>query len=87
MVNIVYGALGVIAVLGLLGLGFFMGWNARVKWVDHTTRAVSVEINEQQKRDLEAQQRAFETMMSYNQEVAYGETKGLAELMKEGGTE
>ena len=44
--NVVFGAVGVLAVLGLLALGFFMGWTGRQKWTQHTARAVAQEASE-----------------------------------------
>jgi hypothetical protein len=84
MQNVIYGALGVLVVLGLLALGFFMGWKARVLWVRHTHRAVSEEISEQERRELRAHQKAFDGLMSYNVETAYGMNPSLDELTKEG---
>jgi len=85
MQNVIYGALGVLAVLGLLALGFFMGWKARVLWVKHTVQAVRAEVTEQERRALEAEQKAFDGLMNYNMETAYGMNRGLDEVMREGG--
>lgn len=84
MQNVIYGALGVLLVLGLIALGFFMGWKARVLWVQHTHRAVAAELTEQEKRDLKAEQKAFDGLMNYNVETAYGMNTSLDELVKEG---
>lgn len=85
MMNFIFGALGVLLVLGLLALGFFMGWKARILWRTHTTRAVKQELTEQERLAFEAQQKAFDDLLSYNVETAYGMNKGLNEAYGEGG--
>lgn len=87
MQNVIYGALGVLLVLGLIALGFFIGWRSRVLWVQHTHRAVTEELTEQERRELHAQQKAFDGLMSYNAETAYGLNTSLDELAKEGVTD
>lgn len=81
MMNIVFGALGVLLVLGLLALGFFCGWRARICWVSHTQRAAIQEISEQERKELLAQQKAFDQMMSYNADVAYGTARTLDDII------
>lgn len=83
--NFIFGALGVLLVLGLLALGFFMGWRARILWRTHTHQAVRQEISEKERLAFEAQQKAFDDLMSYNTETAYGMNKGLNEIYGEGG--
>lgn len=85
MQNIIFGALGVLLVLGLLALGFFMGWRGHVLWLRHTRTAVAKEMTEQEKRAYEAQQRAFEGLMNYSAETAYGLNRGLEDLYNDGG--
>ena len=85
MINFIFGALGVLLVLGLLALGFFIGWKARILWRTHTTRAVRQELTEQERLAFEAQQKAFDDLLSYNVETAYGMNKGLNGMQGEGG--
>lgn len=85
MEHIVLGAIGVLVVLGLLVLGFSIGWRCRIMWTRHTTRAVKQELTEQERRDLIAQQRAFDSLMNYSAETAYGMTAGLQDLAGEAG--
>lgn len=85
MQNVIFGALGVLLVLGLLALGFFMGWKGWELWTRHTTRAVEQEISEQERRAFLAQQKAFDDLLGYNAETAYGLNRGLEELEREGG--
>lgn len=76
MLYVLYGAVGVLAALGLLGLGFFAGWKARKLWQEHTRRAAVQEASEEERRRLEAEQRAFEGLMGYSPETAYGIADG-----------
>lgn len=85
MLNILFGALGVLLVLGLLALGFFMGWRARIMWLSHTTRAVKQEISEKERLAFEAQQKAFDDLLSYNTETAYGMNVDLNAVYGEDG--
>lgn len=83
MINVLLGALGVLLVLGLLALGFFMGWRGHVLWLRHTRTAVTQELSEKEKQAFEAEQRAFEGLMNYNADTAYGRNKSLDELARE----
>ena len=85
MQYVAYGALGVLFALGLLALGFFAGWRGRGMWLKHTAQAVKQEISEQERREFEAQQKAFDGLLSYNAEQAFGMNKSLEELVQEGG--
>ena len=85
MLNILFGALGVLLVLGLLALGFFLGWRARILWLTHTRREVTREISEKERMAFEAQQRAFDDLMSYNTETAYGMNTDMNSIYGEGG--
>ena len=69
MIALVYGALGTILVLALLGLGAFLGWYCAV----HIRKKTSEEATEEERRHLAAEQRAFECMLGYNPDTAYGE--------------
>lgn len=85
MLYVAYGALGVLLVLGLLSAGFFIGWRSHVLWLKHTTRAVRHELSEQEKQAFEAQRKAFDGLMGYSAEVAYGLNVGPEELIQERG--
>lgn len=80
MTYVLYGAAGILAVLGLLALGGAMGWKIHGVWLDHTRKAVAKEATEEERRLLTEQQRAFEGMLHYNTEQAYGLTRRLEEL-------
>lgn len=72
MMYLVYGAVGTLAVLSLLSLGFFIGWKANDAFVKQSRLRAAEEATEDQKRMLLAQQQAFESMLNYNIETAYG---------------
>lgn len=72
MIYLFYGAVGTLAVLGLLACGFLIGWKANTAFVRHSRRRAEEEITEEQKREFAAQQQAFESMLSYNIDTAYG---------------
>ena len=80
MQYLIYGALGTLAVLALLTLGVFIGWKANNSFRIHSTRVAAEEASEEERRQLLAEQKAFESMLNYNPETAYGMTKGLDEM-------
>lgn len=82
MTYVIYGALGMLAALGLLAVGVVAGWKARGAWQEHTRQAVAKEATEEERRQLVESQRAFEGMLNYNTEQAYGMNKGLEELAR-----
>lgn len=82
MTYVIYGALGMLAVLGLLVGGAAIGWRARGAWQERARQAVAKEATEEERRQLMEQQRAFEGMLNYNVEQAYGMNKSLEELAK-----
>lgn len=71
MIYFVYGAVGALAVLGLLALGFFIGWKCRKKF-EHNDPVPMEEMTEEHRHQMLAQQMAFESMLNYNQDTAYG---------------
>lgn len=81
MEYLIYGALGVLVVLALLALGIFVGWKANTAFRLHSTRVAAEEASEEERRQLVADQRAFESMLNYNQDTAYGLNKGLDEMV------
>lgn len=81
MTYVLYGALGTIGVLALMALGFWAGWKARIAWTEHTRQAAVSEATEEERRQLRAEQKAFEGMLNYNPETAYGMNITLEELV------
>ena len=79
MSYLIYGAVGTLAVLGLLACGVFIGWKANNAFQKYTRRRAEEEATEEQKRRERAQQAFFEGMLSYNVETAYN-IAGGAEL-------
>ena len=74
MMSLIYGAAGMLAVLGLLAVGVFLGWKATRMFDRYRTKRAEEEITQEQRRQLAAQQQAFEEMLRYNQDTAYGLT-------------
>lgn len=72
MTNFVYGCLGVLAVLALLGIGAFLGWKLRRAYDRHNRKVVREGVTEEQIRRFHADQEAFSAMMNYSPEIAYG---------------
>ena len=79
MIYLFFGAVGTLAVLGLLACGVFIGWKANGAFIRHSRQYAVEEATEEQRRQLLAQQQAFEEMLGYNADAAYGLTGG-AEL-------
>ena len=72
MIELIYGAVGTLAVLGLLAGGFFIGWKANQSFTKYSRARAAEEATEEQRRQFVAQQQAFENMLSYNVDTAYG---------------
>ena len=72
MTNILYGSIGVIAVLVLLFIGAFLGWKLRVAYDQHNRNVVREGVTEEQIRRFHADQEAFSAMINYSPETAYG---------------
>lgn len=83
MIYLVYGAGGILTVLALLAAGAVLGWRANDAFGRYHARRAAEEATEEQLRQFAAQQQAFESMLSYNQDTAYGVSTGLSET--EGG--
>lgn len=77
MINILYGALGALGVLALMGVSFLIGWKANNAFHKHSAAVVAEEASEEERRQLIAQQKAFEDMINYNVDMAYGMSAGL----------
>jgi len=82
MTNVLFGALGMLFVLALLALGFLLGWKMNNIWRSHAKKVVAAEVSEQELQRLKAEQRAFEGMLNYNTDIAYGLVPDLAEMAR-----
>lgn len=78
MSYLVYGAGGMLAVLALLAAGMLLGWRANDAFGKYSAQRAAEEATEEQVRQLAAQQQAFESMLSYNQDTAYGLQSGVS---------
>lgn len=72
MMYLVYGVGGMLGVLVLLVLGGYCGWKAHEMFRHYSRRKSAEEWTQEQNRQLVAQQQAFEEMLRYNQDTAYG---------------
>ena len=85
MMSLIYGAVGMLAVLGLLAVGAFLGWKVTRLFDRYRSARAQEEVTQEQRRQLVAQQQAFEEMLRYNQDTAYGLAAGLGAM--QGGEE
>ena len=82
MTFVIYGAVGVLAVLLLLLGGAFLGWKLHVRYIAHNHKIIREELTDEQKRKFAADQAAWDAMMNYSVETAYGLNPTLEELAK-----
>lgn len=85
MIYLIYGAVGALMVLGVLAAGVFIGWKAGDAARKYGGSSTAGQETEEQRRQLKAQQQAFESMLSYNTDTAYGIDPAFSALM--GGAE
>ncbi len=76
MKNFFRGAAGTLAVLGLVSLGAFCGWKAKERFQQKAVQ----EVREEERRRVEEDQRAFNDMLNYNIDTAYGMTGSVENL-------
>ena len=76
MIYLIYGAVGTLAVLGLLACGVFLGWKGNSAFQKYTRRRAEEEATEEQKRRERAQQAFFDDLLSYSPETAYNVSGG-----------
>lgn len=85
MIYLIYGAAGALTVFMLVTAGFLTGWKSAEMFRKRGADSTAEEATEEQLRQLAAQQQAFESMLSYNAETAYGVDSAFRTLR--GGTE
>jgi hypothetical protein len=83
MHNFIFGAVGALSVMVLIAIGIFIGWKANNAFRLHSTRVAAEEASEEERRQLLAEQKAFDSMLNYNQDTAYGMNKGLSDMVGE----
>ena len=82
MVFLIYGALGVLTVLLLFFGGAFLGWHLHTRYLAHNHKIIREELTDEQKRKFAADQAAWDAMMNYSVETAYGLNPTLEEIAK-----
>ena len=72
MIYIVYGAVGVVAVLLLFIAGCFTGWKLHVAYEKHNRALTPAPTPaEEERRELTESLKALDSMLNYNADVAY----------------
>lgn len=72
MTYFIYGVLGMLFTVGLFAGGVFLGWHLRIRYTDRTQAVVREELTEQEKRRRKEDAQAFDTLVNYSPEMAYG---------------
>lgn len=72
MTYFIYGVLGMLFTVALFSGGVFLGWHLRIRYTDKTKLAAHEELTEQQKREAKEAAKAFDQLVNYNPEIAYG---------------
>lgn len=74
MINALYGALGAVLVLLLFAAGVYVGYRLHRRYMEHeaSKRPTPIAPEEQERRRLIEDQKAFRDMMGYNAEMAFG---------------
>lgn len=80
MNNFIFGAVGALFVMAMVAVGIYIGWKANDAFRKHSTRVAAQEASEEERRQLIAEQKAFDNMLNYNQDTAYGLNVGVSEL-------
>lgn len=70
--ELIYGAVGAVAVLLLFLTGALAGWKLREFVSRQVARQHAEALSEEEVREQQAQQAAFRQMQSYNVDMAYG---------------
>ena len=71
MEYLILGAGGVLLVLAVLAAGAVLGWKGSQAWQRHCGKRVAKEATEEERQALEAEQRAFSSLLNYNADRAY----------------
>lgn len=72
MMTFFYGVLGMLLTLVLFAGGVVLGWHLRIKYQDKTKAAVHFELSEQEKKRQKEDAQAFDQLVNYGPEIAYG---------------
>ena len=75
MTYFIYGVLGMLFTLVLFAGGVMTGWHLRIRYQSKTAAAVKTELSEQEKRRQREDAKAFDQLVNYSPELAYGLVK------------
>lgn len=82
MKYVIFGAVGVLVVLILLLVGAYIGWRLHKAYEKHNRKVAHETLTEEQKHQIREEQRAFDAMLNYTPEMAYGLQTSLADYAK-----
>lgn len=72
MPEIMWGVIGTLLTLGIVCGAFIAGWKANELWKAKTAKAEARVLSEKEKQRQKEDAEAFQTMLNYNADVAYG---------------
>lgn len=70
--EILWGIFGALLTIGLVVGGFVAGWKMNDLCREKSAAAVQEELTEQDKKRLREDNEAFQQLLNYNSDVAYG---------------
>ena len=82
MINVVYGAVGVLLTLGLLVVGGLVGWKAHKKYTENAKVVAESQYTEEQVKRMKDEKVAFEEMLNYTAATAYNMNGDAEQLLK-----
>ena len=72
MENILYGAIGALFTVALFSAGVYTGWRVHIRYTEKTAATVRTELSEAEKRRQREDAQAFDQLVNYSPEMAYG---------------
>ena len=72
MPYVLWGILGAVLALGLFAGGFVAGWKVNNLCRKKSVAAAAEALTEEEKRKLREEQLAFQQLLNYNADMAYG---------------
>lgn len=77
MIALLFGAVGAAAVIALVTFGICVGWTIRGR----CGKSSAAEETREEQRLVREEQRAFEDMLHYNMDTAYGMNGDIGSMM------
>lgn len=79
MLSFLYGIAGSVLVAVLFAGGFFTGWKLKGKTVEAQHHEAEIAYTEKQLKSMRDMDEAFNKMLEYSADTAYGMDRGLEE--------